>query len=562
MLLSPLWRSLGADTEQLQAILNMRLLIDGRRPIRAGLSRRRSEGSDGKKSSSVISFLLTGILFAFMGLIYALPVALIPDRVFSMTINFTLLFLMITLTLITDFSSTLFDNRDKYILFPRPINDRTLVLAKLLHVFIYLLRMVFPMSLATLAVLVWKDGWQSALLYLFPLMLNVFLALFVVNSIYLIILQVTKPGKFKDIINYFQILSSVIFLGVFYLRPRVIFFNKADHSFNYADFQWMRFLPSYWLATFWSWLGYSPTFGYNYQSNILGLIVPFICAFILIKWLAPQFSKKIGGIDSVEGRENTEILKGKKAKSNQLYLTLANLFNRSNEAKAGFIISWLQTSRSRTFRMRVYPSFAFIPFYFIYLLTQHGSSIGDAFAHLGETSKFILLLYMSSYVLVNGMNYLVMSDQYKAAWIYYASPTQLPGKIMVGALKAMWVKFFLPFFTLLALFSIWVWGISIWPDILLALVNVTLMAGCIARISFRQLPFSMMEQVKQKGSRVIRSLLTMLIPFALGVGHYFSLHLWWLKFTFFCLSSILLWLVWDSYTNTNWDKVTKEELAN
>ena len=171
----------------------------------------------------------------------------------------------------------------------------------------------------------------------------------------------------------------------------------------------------------------------------------------------------------------------------------------------------------------------------------------------------LMLMYMSSFVMITALNYLTMSDQYKAAWVYYSTPIEKPGRIMIGAFKAIWVKFFLPFFILISIFVVYTWGVQTIWDVMLAFVNVTLFVSIIARISFRHLPFSIIEQMKQSGSRILKSFLAMLIPVTFGFGHYFALHLLWLKILFLVLSSILLWLVWDSYANTSWANVLKSE---
>lgn len=419
--------------------------------------------------------------------------------------------------------------------------------------------MVLPTSLAAWVALGYFDGWKSAVLFPIPMLLLVFMSLFAVNSVYLIILRVVKAEKFKDVISYFQIIASVVFFAIVYLRPKNTFSDDFANTISFAKYQWIRYIPSYWLASFWSIIGYPLTLGGGILYIALGVFIPIGCIYALVRWLAPEFSRKISGIDGAEVSSENATMSGKKVKASRLYVVLANLFNSGDAAKAGFILAWLQTSRSRTFKMKVYPSFAFIPIYFIYMLTQNDGSYSEAFTHLADSSKFLLLLYMSSYVLINGMNYLIMSDQYKAAWVFYASPVATPGSIMVGAFKALLVKLFLPFFTAISIFTLWVWGARVLPDIFLALINVLLFATCIARISFRQLPFSALEQVKQSGGKVVKSLFSMLVPFTLGAGHYFSLHIWWLKLTFIFLSAALLWLIWQSYTDTSWDNIRKED---
>lgn len=549
MLLSGLWRSLGADVVQLRAILNIRLILDDRKP--AALGRPQKVKKDRKHGT-----LLNVVIFLAMGFFYMLPIAVVQDRVFSLTIYFSLLFAIVTFMLITDFSNVLFDSRDKYILFPRPIDDRTLVLARLLHVFIYLFRIIIPLSLPGWALLGWQDGWKSATLFILPLLLLVFMALFVVNGIYLMVLRIAKPDKFKDVINYFQVVTSVIFFASVYFLPRV-FDTKHPHDFNILAYPWVRYFPSYWLAACWSWIGYPATFSGTALYSALAVIFPLLCMYLLVKYLSPQFASRIAGIDAVDN--GAYVAPGaKRVPPSKSYQKLAYFFNRSDEARAGFMIAWLQSSRSRSFRMRVLPSFAFVPIYFVYILTQN-SSFSDAFHHMSKQPKHLLLLYMSSFVMISALNYLTMSDQYKAAWVYYATPVETPGNIMIGAFKALCVKYFLPFYILLSVFIVYVWGGGAILDVILGFINVVLFVSCIARVSFRHLPFSIQEQTKQGGSRILKSLLAMLIPSSLGFAHYFCIRfdLLWLKLIFLVLSSILLWLVWESYAKTSWATMTK-----
>ena len=550
MLPAALWRTMGADIDQLSAILHVRLILDDRKPVT--LMRNQKQKKD-RKYGSATNFVLS----MAMGIFYMFPLLVVHDRIFSLTIYFFLFLSVVTFMLITDFSNVLFDARDKYILFPRPVNDKTLVLARLLHVFIYLFRVILPMALPGWIVLGIADGWKSALLFPLPLLLLVFLTLFLVNGVYLLVLRLAKPEKFQDVINYFQVFTSVIFFAVVYLVPRT--FDRSDPlDLNIVNFSWLKYTPPYWLAVCWSWIGEPVALSGSGVYSILAIIVPLSCIFLLVRYLAPQFTQRIGGIDVVE--TGPRPISGNAKAKGRLYHKLANTFNGTDEAKAGFIMGWLQTSRSRSFRMRVYPSFAFIPIYFIYLILQNKeTSFSDTYAHLGDTHMNLMLMYMSSFVMITALTYLSVSDQYKAAWVYTASPVAIPGRIMIGALKALLVKFFLPFFSLISIFVIYTWGISSVWDILLAFVNVLVFILSIARINFRFLPFSILEQMKQSGSRVIKSMLSLLIPALLGLGHYMAVNFLVLKILFLILSSVFLWLVWTSYSGTTWANLTKTE---
>jgi ABC-2 type transport system permease protein len=57
---------------------------------------------------------------------------------------------------------------------------------------------------------------------------------------------------------------------------------------------------------------------------------------------------------------------------------------------------------------------------------------------------FMSVIYFSSFALMMAIYQLAYSDKYKAAWIYYITPIQSPGKLLSGALKSVMVKLYLP----------------------------------------------------------------------------------------------------------------------
>jgi len=553
MLPSGLWRGMGADTDQLKAILDVRLKMDDRRPPSLGRPNQKKEVKNATWKNMLISVI--------MGAVYMFPLITVKDAIFGLSIYLGLLMVWLALMLITDFSNILFDTRDKFIIIPRPVNDKTIVLSRLLHVFIYLLRIVLPMSLAGWIVLGIKYGLPSVLVFPFAILLIVFISLFFVNFCYLLLLRFAGPQKFKEIINYFQIAVSVLFFAAVYLIPKA-FDPEKGFNITITDHPWIRFFPSYWIAECWHWLDvksfpiYLP--GTEWFA-VFAILAPLTCFWVLIKFLAPQFARNLGGLDVAETSEQKiqsagKVTSGKK----QFYHKLANAFNRSDDAKAGFIITWLQTSRSRTFRMRVFPTFAYVPVYFVYLLLSKHESFKDAWIDMPNNPGYIILLYMCAFVMMNALNYLYISEQYKAAWVYYAAPLKTPGGVLSGAFKALWLKYMFPFFAVLSIFTITFWGWATSLDIILALVNVTLFAVCMVRVGARHFPFSTSEQINQSGYRVIRAFLSMFLAFGLGAAHYalvkrdvLGLNII-LKLIFLLLSSGFLWLVWNSYANTSW----------
>lgn len=552
MLPTSLYQKLGADPVQLQAILDVKLKMDDRRPVNFGRQQK-------QKKARRFSLVL-GMFISFLtGLMYIFPLLIMKDRLSALWTFFTMFLFLLSFTLISDFSTVLIDTRDKYVVLPRPVSDRTLFLSRMLHIFIYLFRIVLPMSLPGWIMLGLIDGWKAAVFFPLPLMLVVFTALFVVMGVYLLMLRAASAEKFKELLSYFQIAFSVVIFATYYLVPRAMDAESMER-FNVGKFSWAQFTPPYWLAATFSWVGIVPA---SIKGVLLlglpAILLPALCLWITVKYLAPQFAARLGGLDAVESGETNTAQKRLAQKGVQFYQRLAHILNSRPAAQAGFMMAWIQTARSRTFKMKVYPTFAYVPIYFLYLMLRSDQPLRKVWEGLPNTGRHIVLLYMCSLVMLQAFAFMSISEQYKAAWIYRAVPLAEPGAIMAGSFKVVWVKYFLPFFAAVSVFVFVVWGVPAISDILLAMVNVTLFAACVVRISYRRFPFSELDQTATGGSKFLRALLGMSIPAALGVGHYFALHMLWLKVIFIVLSSIMLWLVWDSYAHTSWAVIKEEE---
>ena len=552
-----LWAWTGADIVQLKAILKVKLMMDDRRPLRPGKQQSK------KKPTKYASFVSV-ILSAAMGIMYTMPLMMVEDTIMGIWLYCSSFLLMLSFMLISDFSTVLFDTKDKNIILPRPINERTLLLSRLLHMFIYLFRIVVPMSLAGWIILGMEKGWLAALWFPFILLMLTIIALFIVNGVYLLILRLAHPGKFKDIINYFQIGVSMLVFACIYLMPRAVN-TEGFAELKHNAYPWAVLTPSYWLAASWSWIEADKLSAATKWISILSFLGPLALAWLTIKYLSPSFAQRIGNIDNVNTEEQPiSENKTTQKKKSQFYLKLANWFNKNPLSKAGFCIAWLQTDRSRNFKMRVYPMFAFVPVYFIYIITMnHNVSLAETWEKLSSSKSYILLLYMTAFVVTNLMTMLVASDQYKASWIYYSSPISQPGYVMSGAFKGLWIKYFIPMYSIVACFILFIWGKHVIIDIILAFVNITVFALGILLISLRRLPFSSTEKMNEKGTRVMKSIFVMLLPMSFGFGHYWVCAvpwLWWMKLLFLALSSILVWLLWDSYQQTSWAQVKKTDL--
>ena len=584
MLPSALWRALGADSAQLRAILQAKLIEDNRKPLAFG----GSKGVERKKKKQTKNTSIKTMFLSFiMGLIYIFPMILTTvDVVMGLAAFYTLFMVFLTFTLVSDFSNVLINTKDKFILFSRPINDKTIMLSRLLYIAIYLFRMVLPMSILAWVMFGIMHGWLAAIWFPIPLILVLFVVLFLVCGMYLFIMRISKPGKFKDVLGYFQIGFSIALFGSWMLSSRMMDPDKIQ-AIDLAMFDWARWTPPYWIAATYTWVApATKSLPYTKLLGLLAVAFPLVSLWATIKWLAPSFIKKLAEIDTnVASSDKLNKRKIAKQKNNKLMYWLLGVFNKGEVSKAGFLITWLQTARSRSFKMKVYPAFAYVPVYFVYILMSSSKSLSEVWTTLPDRGGYIILLYMSFFVILSALGYITMSEQYKAAWVYYAAPLSRPGYVLAGAFKAMWVKFFLPFMIFIAAFVVYVWGASKILDVVLATVNITLFTVSMMIMSNRQLPFSRKEQIKESGGKSVMRMLGVFFIIGVlaslhggvsgiasigelllkaGLDGFISLSFFvWLstilKIVFLILSSLLLRMVFKELKNTDWNNIKQNE---
>lgn len=556
MLFSGVWRGLGADVDQLRTILQTKLIIDNRKPVSFGANKGTQRK---KKKERKNTILVTMLLSFFTGIIYVFPIIITKfDITVGLTLFYTMFLFFSTFTLLTDFSNVLVDTKDKYILFPRPVNDKTITLSRLIYIGIYLFRMVIPMSIPPWIVFGLINGWTAVAWFPFSIVLCVFIVLFFVCGLYIIMIRLAGAGKFKDVLNYFQIVFSIIFFAIWMFSSRMI--NAQEiRNLKLEAYDWVKFVPSYWVASGYTWINSSAKLipGTAWMT-ILAVLFPLFSLWATIKWLAPSFSKSLVSGDTHSAPKKKPV--SSKKKEGKLHHKLADMFNKNDTSKAGFMLTWIQTARNRNFMMRVYPSLAYVPVYFFYIILSSDKSFAEVWAALPDNRiSQTILLYMTTFPVMQSLTYITMSDQYKASWVYFSAPVDKPGQVIAGAIKAMWAKFFLPFMIIIGVFTVYIWGAVAIIDVILAATNISLFIVLMTRFNYRILPFSTKEQIKDSGGKtVLRMILVMALIGGLGFAHFFA-YWWWLKIIFAFLSGILLWLLYDSLQNLPWKMIKNSE---
>ncbi len=519
-LTNPLWKRLGADPYQLNLILDAKLKMDSRRPAGFG-----NFSSGGKKEVTFQDVILI-LVSLFIGGFLLFPIIAIQPTSLALIIFFTVFMVYLTLVVVSDFTHVLIDPRDNYIIFPRPVNDSTFTLSRTIHVGLYLSKLFVSMALPSLIYIPFGMGLVQEIVFFLLVILAVLMVIFFVNILYLLIIRLASPEKFKEIINYVQILTTVLIFGSQYIFPRLVDMDTLQ-QFNIFEKNWAYFLPVTWLAAIWELLIEQNTSTAIIINAALGILIPIIGMYLVVNVLAKHFAQKLF-LSSQSGSKNTKRTLKEQSKANKRF-NLRDLVCKDAPEAAAFDLSWALMKRSRDFKLKAYPGLAFIPIMFFGIFLNDFSSMDSVVTDLREGKLYILLAYLPVIALLGPINVLSFSEHHKASWFYLSTPLQSPGVILAGAFKAVIVRFYLPVSLLIYTMGVVIWGPTVIDDFLLAgLTGLGVVIG-VQWADRMRLPFSHSWDVLSEGGNIAAGLLFFMITIGLGSLHYFFIiNFWWL----------------------------------
>lgn len=495
------------NVAQLKLIIETKLTIDDRRPI---TSFARNKNDKASKYSTWLQFFILLV----MGIIFLMFIYTIPDIFLASSIFFTMVLSMLSLSFITDFASILLDNKDQYIILPRPVNDKTLAFSRILYMLIKISTQLLALSLPVLIFVFINWNIISSIVFVIQIMLSALIAVFFVNIFYSLCLKFFSIQKFKDFISYIQIFFSIFIFFGYQIGPRVMR-NIVEGANGVSSLKLLWFSPGTWIASFQGLLSQDSSL-MTVSFSVLSLLLLVVAIKGASQLFSKDFNSRIAQLATgdivVEGREKHD---GSKV---PFHKKMEKLFTRNPLEKAGFSIVWLITGRSREFKMQLYPTLGYLPVYFVFLFMQgNGLSLTEKIENIETSGLYIMMFYFSLLTVLTVFQLVTKSEKYKAAWIYYAAPIQYKGQLMSGVLKASFLKYFVPFNLLFLMICIPLFGVDVVNDILLA----TAIGGveCVLLILFvvKSYPFS---QAYQNGkSRALVNILILGILGAVGYVH-------------------------------------------
>lgn len=531
----------GINYNQMRMILKVKLTLDSRNvPTIMGNSKKKD--SDNLGVWSIVVYLFMGFMISIF--------AWVPFPLFyKMNIIFGMIIFMVLATMISDFSTVLLDVKDKFILLPRPVNNRTIKMAKTIHVSYYLMRITLALSGPSMLMCLIHYGPAFFFIMLLEMILLCGLIMFFTSLLYFAILSAFDGEKLKDIINYFQIGLTVFMTVAYQFIGRM--FDISQLNITFRPKWWNLLLPTTWFSAPLSILQEKSHSTFYYASTAIAVIVPVICFIIYTKVIVPNFEEKLQKLNE-NGGGKRRILR-----SFSLKKVIAALACSGKEERAVFTFAQNMISSERKLKLQLYPSLAFavvLPLIMIFNTGSHRSIVKTLNAL--QTSNSFINIYWGIAMVSVSVYYISSSEKYRGAWIYRVLPIETPGIIFKGAFKAFMLKFNIPLIGLMALLFIPLYGIRIIPDIILIFINMILLALAFYKTASRQLPFSKdFQAAKSGGTRVGLMFLLFIICGAMAGIHFAFIHVPFGVTINIAISLLITYLLWHFSFKVSWKDI-------
>ncbi len=469
----------GVDYKIMRRILQIKLIMDCRRVPTIMTSHKKDDEDKNFLVSSLISYVLVGLV-AMVIVISSLSLFV------KMSFCLGMILFMITTTMISDFSSVLLDVKDKNILQCRPIDSKTINTAKAIHIFIYIFIITMATAGPSIIAGTIKHGIIFFIIFFFVLLLSSVFIIFVTSLMYSLILNFFDGEKLKDIINYVQIMLTIVLIIGYQFVGRM--FNVSQYDVVFTPKWWIYFLPPSWFAAPFQ-LFVEKDFGNHYiYLSLLSIIIPIISFIVYTKVIIPYFEKNLSKLNNnstgknrfTEIRERLQWMIGKILCFNKM----ENIFFRFTQK---------MILNERKLKLRIYPNAslaAVMPLIIIFRTFSHNRTFSEVIGEIAR-SKSYFSIYMSILLLSNLIIMIKTSEKYGGAWIYRVLPIEEPSPIYRGAFKAFLVQYIIPAYLVPSIVFLAICGPKIFIDMAVMLLNLILVSSIIFKISSRELPFSM-----------------------------------------------------------------------
>ncbi|MFA9392009.1 MAG: hypothetical protein ACERKD_19525 [Prolixibacteraceae bacterium] len=489
----------GANYSQVAQLVNLKLILDNRKK----LPNNRKKSDDPKNA-----IVRQAFTFVFVGLFLVLMMYRTDDPYLFIFTSQVMLMVMSSITMLAEYSVSLFDTRDNSLLMPLPANGQTIGWARVIHIMIYLLLLSLSLTLPPIVFCAIKFGVASALLFLISVVLSTLFTLFFTVFIYLTLIKFTDGEKLKDTMMYLQVVLTIVMVIAYQLIPRIIMPAGGEPLIMHKSWYFVL-LPPAWFTSFSTLIAQFDAI--NMVGAAIAFIVPLVTISLIGKKLFYGFNESLVKLDSqTSGKTSKRELNNK----NSWWLqSSAFIMGVQKEEFPIFRLMWKLSGRERLFKQSLLPLLA----YAIIIPTMSIFAGGTN----NIEGKYLIFLYftvMSSSMLPT---VLTIGNNKNAEWMYTSLPNMKADLLFKGALKAAIAKFFLPTFLLIAAPLIYFRGAIAVIDITTIFVYNYFIATVVLYFQKPYFMFTQEKNASQGGKTAAKMMLVIFAAMPLGFLHSF-----------------------------------------
>ena len=490
---------MGVDFDRMLAIVTVKLTQDNR-----------IDRSGRNKKNTSNALMKQGILLGICGPIFFLSGIASGAFEVSLLLFQSYLFLMLLMSFMMEYSRILFDGNDNHILQRLPVNSKTILVARLMSMLVYMFFLSGCMSvIPTVIVGCWK-GVISGAFFIVSVFLNTVFTLLFANAVYLVVMRFVSVEKFQRVMSYAQV---VLIAGVALSYQLVGQFTRSVQLDVFHPGAWVYFTPPCYFISL-TVMGEQPT-GPVFLLALIGVGLVGVLGYITVAYLAPYFSVKAGMLNSY----TPENKKREGGKEGRLY-GLARVCGRSPMQVTGFVLGWRMTRDNLKFRQGVLPMMIYTVCLAIFFLYQGRQEEVGGIA-------YYMPLYMMAMIGVGIQMNMSITDKGDLLWLYRSKPLVRPGALILGCFKALFVKYYLPAYVLLCGIFIVMLGWVVLPDVLFVLAVSTFVSYVYLWFSGMLFPFSKEKSSMDSGRNMLRVIVLMLMLALVGGAHVLAMRLSW-----------------------------------
>jgi hypothetical protein len=441
---------LDVDYEQWRALLRVALKLDVREATLGG----RTLGVQGSGVRALAGAL---ILYVVTGAVLAPLIWLSADVLFTGTIFLTYAMLLVGGLVLLDFQAVVTSPKDREVLGFQPVGAPTYLAAKFANLLFYVVVVTTAIGIGPFTAFFLKDGFHAALgvAAVVATYLSTSATALAMLLSYACIVAAVRPERLRRALSYLQLGLSTLVFGGYVLLPALM-----------DDPQMVRLaLPKVW----WIWLHPATWFasylelarGRLDQSYLLAAVGSLLTLVLLAAGVRRVFTLADANtlVELARG-PGTPVVQG----TGTAGVTHPLRWFRRNEPRAAALLIRAQFRYDQRFRLSV---LAVIPMLLMFLLVSipgasgrssaDGWGVPDPFTdpEVGLRPNMLYFALVLAPVMV--MMEVARSDQYRAAWIFSATPHDV-GRLVVSIKNVVMVYFVIPLLLVLAGFFTYAFG--------------------------------------------------------------------------------------------------------